>query len=78
MNGVGSALLQTVTVIQSADRHAELHQRDFAAAHEATVESGTLAEVLRAALRGLPELSPGRYTVLVDWPHEPDRGGEER
>lgn len=61
---------QAVTVIQTADRHAELHRRDFAAAHEATVASDNLREVLTAALDTLPALPPGRYVVLVDWPHE--------
>lgn len=61
---------QTVTVIRSADRHADLHQRNFAATLEVTVPSGTLAEVLAAAVADLPDLPPGRYAVTVDWPHD--------
>lgn len=63
-------LLQTVTVIKSADRHADLHVREFAAAHEVTVESGNLDEVLTAVSDALPTLGVGRFTILVDWPHE--------
>lgn len=60
---------QAVTIVLLADRHADLHDRDFAEARTIPVESGTLAEVLTrtAAVIDLP---CGRYTLNVGEPYD--------
>ncbi len=63
---------QTVTIHRTADRHAELHRRQFAETREATVEAGDLADVLDAALdvMEMSDAAPGQFTISIDWPHE--------
>lgn len=65
-------MLQMVTVHRVADRHADLHQREFAETRIATVEAGGLGEVLAAALGALQmgEAEPGKFIISTDWPHE--------
>ena len=38
---------------------------------EVTVPTGSPDEVLAAALKELPRLPEGRYTISIDWPREP-------
>jgi hypothetical protein len=66
---------QLVTVHRCADRHADLHSRQFAQAHEVTVAAGPLARVVGAALERL-DLPVGRYAITVDRPFDADAEAE--
>jgi hypothetical protein len=63
---------QLVTVHRVADRHADLHEREFAETRIATVEAGDLGDVLAAALIDLEMdgAEPGKFIISTDWPHE--------
>lgn len=64
-------LLQEVTLHRVADRHRDLHGRDFASTTKATVDQSAVLEAL--ALLGHPAVEPGSYSITVDWPHEGER-----
>ena len=59
---------QKVTLHRVADRHADLHGREFGECIEVTP---TLDEVL-SALQGLGFIDPsiGAYTLTIDWPYD--------
>lgn len=59
---------QTVTIIQAADRHADLTDRSFAHCEMHTVAAADLAAVLRSVAERV-DLPAGRYSILIDWPH---------
>jgi hypothetical protein len=60
---------QTVTITRLADRHAELHEREFAETDVVTVDAGELDVVVGSVCGGRPN---GRYIIVVDEPHEED------
>jgi hypothetical protein len=62
---------QLVTVHRCADRHADLHAREFAETHEVEVCAGPPAQVVSEALEAL-DLPEGRYSITIDWPYEPE------
>jgi hypothetical protein len=54
-----------------ADRHRDLHGREFADTREATVDADSLAVAVALALRELRLGSErGKAIITVDWPHE--------
>jgi hypothetical protein len=63
--------MQSVTVVQVADRHADLHERQFARAQEVAVPAGDLRAVITAAMHQVdaPD-EPGRFVITIDWPHD--------
>jgi hypothetical protein len=63
------AQTQLVTVHRCADRHADLHTREFAETHEVVVPAGPPHRVVASALAPL-DLPVGRYAVTIDWPFD--------
>ena len=61
---------QTVIITQLADRHADLHRRQFARTDEVTVEAGSTLDVVSEAIRQVPDACEGRCVILVEDPHE--------
>lgn len=60
---------QGVTVTRLADRHADLHGRDFAESVQIVVPAGDLRSVLRAAAE-LVDQPLGRYSITVSEPYD--------
>jgi hypothetical protein len=58
---------QTVIVTRLADRHADLHGRDFAESVEVVVSSDGLGAVL-SSTAALVDLPIGRYSITVSEP----------
>jgi hypothetical protein len=62
--------LQSVTVVQHADRHGERVGREFAVAWEVVVPAGELPAVLRSVADQAP-LPRGRFTLTISDPFDP-------
>lgn len=58
---------QTVVVTQLADRHATLHERDFAQSTSFVVKSDDLGAVLTQAGRCV-QMPAGRYSISISEP----------
>lgn len=63
-------MLRQVTVLRYADRHAELHTRQFAQARSVTVPDGDPSDVVAAALEVAGMDLGDRFSIIVDAPHE--------
>lgn len=61
---------QDVTIVHLADRHADLHERQFAEAQRITVTAGSADRTVVEALATVDELPMGRYIITVDEPYE--------
>jgi hypothetical protein len=64
-------MLQAVTIHRPADRHADIHKRQFARTCEAVVPAGSAATVVEAALSvlNMHEVE-GRLTLSISDPFE--------
>ena len=65
---------QEVTVTALADRHANLHGRDFATAYRLNVTAGPLADVLHEVSSAVMALPIGRYSLQVGEPFDRELG----
>lgn len=63
-------MYQRVIVTRCADRHGELHERDYAESNEYTVYSGNLSQVLRQLADAVEGPLGGRFIIEIDWSHE--------
>jgi hypothetical protein len=66
----GGSQQREVTVLRYADRHAELHGREFAQVREVVVRDGDPAEMVSAAVTEAALDLGGRFAVLVEPPHD--------
>lgn len=63
-------MYQRVVVTRCADRHGELHERDYAESTEHPVYAGDLKLVLWQLAEAVTDAPRGRYIIEIDWPHE--------
>jgi hypothetical protein len=63
-------MMQSVVVTRLADRHADLHTRDFADSFEVVVPAGDLADVLLAAAGQADGRGVARYSLTISEPFE--------
>jgi len=63
-------LRRIVSVTRAADRHADLHEREFAETREATVPDGPLPDLVADALRAVAFEGGARFVITVEEPHE--------
>jgi hypothetical protein len=65
----GDELRQRVVIHRVADRHADLHGREFGGAVHTAPTTGDVLVALRA-LGIFPPTLPGSWSITIDWPHD--------